>query len=119
MRTAASGPLLRKRARSRRPATQRIDGSSETSLLLELAENKFFGESNPFKIEELCILFGVAIQRHADLPGLRKHCRVLDGGFVVKVVRIDAGEPLDYVQLVAGEIARPVEPGQAVPAREL
>src|ERR1700681_207689 len=119
MATAASEPLLRKRARSQRSATQRIDGSSETSLLLELAVEQLFGKLHALEIEELCILFSVAIQRHADLPGLRKHRRILDGGFVIKVVRIDAGEALDYVQFVAAEIAGPVEPSQAVQARDI
>src|SRR5207253_593800 len=88
--------------------------SNSSLLLFELAVEQLFGELHALEIQKLRVLFRTAIERHADLPWLRKDRWIFDGRFVIEVVRIHARKPLDYMQLVAGKIPGAVEPGQPV-----
>ena len=79
-------------------------------LLAKMSIQELFDKLLAPVLDELRIRFQTTIEGHADLPWPRKHLRILDGGFVLDGVGRDRREPFDHVQLIAMEIARPVEP---------
>src|SRR4029077_5350339 len=82
----------------------------------ELSVQQLFHELDALVFQDRGILFETAIQRQADLPGPRKHLRILDGRFVHQMVGADRRVPLNHVQGVAVEIPGLVEPALVVEA---
>src|SRR5687767_4642941 len=71
-------------------------------------------------VQELLILLGPAVNRHAHLPGSRKDLRILDRRLVVHhVAGFERRVALDHVQRIAVKVARHVEPRQVVEVRDV
>src|SRR5688572_30847796 len=64
--------------------------------------------------EELRMLLDAAIQRHAHLPGARKHFRIFDRDVVLKDIAADGRVAFDDVERVTVKIAGAIEPCLAV-----
>src|SRR3974390_2748606 len=67
----------------------------------------------------MCVLFDMAVERHADLPWAREHLGILDGGFVMQNIRPARRIPFYNVQGVTVKIARAVEPRLIVEAGDV
>src|SRR5215472_19265519 len=83
-------------------------------LPAQMAVHQLFNELHALEFQDLSVLFQPTIERHADLPRLRKHLRVLDGGLIGESVRGERRVAFDDVQRVAMEVAGPVKPGPVV-----
>src|ERR1039457_614501 len=60
---------------------------SFTGHLLKLPIEQFLRERYALEFLQLEVLLHSSIQRQADFPRSRKHCRIFDSGLIVKVVR--------------------------------
>src|SRR5262245_18965748 len=81
------------------------DLPSLACLLSKMPIHELFGELDALDLQDLSVPFQPPIERHADLPGPRKHFRVLDGGFVGQRIRAARCVALDHMQRVAVEVS--------------
>src|SRR5581483_25429 len=96
-----------------------IYGALFARLFFVLAVQQFLGEFHALEFQKLGVVFHPAIKRHADFPGAGENLGILDGGFVIQMIRIGAGESFHHMQLIACEIAGAIEPRQPVQSRHV
>src|SRR5438105_2081105 len=58
------------------------ENSSLARLFSKMSIDHLLGELDALELQQLRILFDMAIERHAHLPGSRKYFRILDGRLV-------------------------------------
>ena len=85
-------------------------------LLPQVPVHQILDELDAPEFQHLRVRLDAPVERHAHLPGPRKHLRILDRDLVVQRLGAARREALHHVQRVAVEIARPVEPAQIVEA---
>ena len=79
-------------------------------LLAKVPVHQLFRERHALVFHQLHVRFAAAVERHLDLPRLRKHLRVLDRRFVVERVGVDRRVALRHLQRIAVVIAGAIEP---------
>src|SRR5436309_11280656 len=72
---------------------------------------ELFRKLDTLELQGLDVRLHTPIQRHSDLPGTRKHLRILDRGLVHQMIRRQRRVALDDMQGVAVKVTRAVEPG--------
>src|SRR5438067_784477 len=93
--------------------------SSPARLLAEMPVHELLHELYALELQHLSVLFQPTIDGHADLPGPRKHLRVLDRRFIGQGINGEGSVAFDHMQRVAMEIPGPVEPGLIVQTRHV
>src|SRR6195256_3180867 len=88
-------------------------------LLAKMPIHELFDKFDTLELEHLGVLFQTPIERHADLPGPRKHLRIRDGGFVVQRIWTARRVAFDHAQSIAMVVSGPVKPGILLQARHV
>src|SRR5262249_21326073 len=83
-------------------------------MLTVRAVEQFLDKLNTLEIQKLRILFLAPVERHAHLPRTSEDLRVLDGRLIGDYIRTGALVAFHYVQFIAMEVSRAVEPGLIV-----
>ena len=79
-------------------------------VLAEVPVHELFDELDTLELPESSVGVDVAVERHADRPGLGERLRVVDLRFVHDVVAADHRVPLGHGGSEPGEVARTIEP---------
>src|SRR5260370_36067047 len=83
-------------------------------LLTQMPIEHFSGELDAFEFRQLCIHFLTPIKRQTDFPGARKDRFIVDGGFVIEVIRVAERVTLHNAHVLVRKIPGTIEPRLAV-----